>query len=368
MDETLTALSRWWSWRRQRLDRSCRGIDDCLRSVVGIPGVNPNAPLSLLARVPRLMQGMYEGALEGRVALRLPSMRRRPHILHGETAHLAYHACGAPERARRNGGAAAAKLRRLRADILRAARDPSTSDEIRDAVAGAPERLVPVLTQMVGDGLLLRMRADSVWSNDFRYVATRGWLGHAMPPADPGDALHWLAGEYMTAYAPASVEDFAWWAGIDADRADAALAGHDLVEAGDGLKIRRKDLRALELARPVAGRVNLLPALDPYTMGYVGDSRRRFADDDRVLGVIYDANGNSAAVVLVEGEVSGLWELLQAKGHVELRIGLFDDPGPKAWAAIQSEAALLGGFLDARDFSVVRGKARLPASRTPARR
>lgn len=362
MDEQVVALTRWWSWRRQRLDRSCRGIDDCLRSVVGIPGSHPSAPLSLLARVPRLMQGMYEGAIEGRVALRLPAMRRAPHIVHGETAHLIYHACRGGG-SKRNGKSDAA-ARMLRNDVLRAARDPRTADELRGAVKGAPERFVPLLKQMTLDGQLLRMRADSVWSNEFRYVATRGWLGHAMPPAEPDDALIWLAGEYITTFGPATRDDFAWWAGIEPERADEALAAHELSDVGYGMKMWRKDARALDLARPVAGRVNLLPALDPYTMGYTGQSRRRFADDDRVLAAMYDANGNSGNVVLIEGQVGGLWDLQHAKtGPVEMRIGLFDDPGPKVWAAIQSEAALMAGFLDARDFKVVRAKVRLPAGR-----
>ncbi|HEX9696193.1 MAG TPA: crosslink repair DNA glycosylase YcaQ family protein [Actinomycetota bacterium] len=362
MDEQVVALTRWWSWRRQRLDRSCRGIDDCLRSVVGIPGVHPSAPLSLLARVPRLMQGMYEGALEGRVALRLPAMRRQPHILHGETAHLVYHACrlGSP---RRN-GRADPMVRAIRNDVLRAARDPKTADQLRGSVKDAPERFVPLLRQMTLDGQLLRMRADSVWSNEFRYVATRGWLGHSMPPAEPDDALIWLAGEYITTYGPATVDDFAWWTGLDRDLAVEAFDAHDLADVGYGLKMSRKDARSLDLARPVAGRVNLLPALDPYTMGYVGDSRRRFADDDRVLTAMYDKNENSGNVVLIEGQVGGLWDLQHAKsGAVEMRIGLFDDPGPKMWAAIQSEATLISGFLDARDFKVVRAKVRLPAAK-----
>lgn len=363
MDETFVALARWWSWRRQRLDRSCRGIDDCLRSIIGIPGVHPSGPLALLARVPRLMQGMYEGALEGRVALRLPAMRRQPHVIHGEVAHLAYHACRAGA-SRRNGSDPAAK--RVRAEVLRAAREPKTADELRTLVPGAPERLVPVLTQMTNEGLLLRLRADSVMTNSFRYVSTRGWLGHALPPAESDDALIWLAGEYITTYGPASVADFAWWAGIDDERGAEALDPHDLAEVGDGMLMWRKDARAFDLARPVAGRVNLLPALDPYTMGYTGDSRLRFADP-RTLAAMYDANGNSANVVLIEGGVGGLWDLHETKGAYEMRIALFDDPGPKAWLAIQSEAQLLAGFLNTSDFRIVRAKARLP-QKTIARR
>lgn len=305
------------------------------------------------------MQGMYEGAIEGRVALRLPSMQRRTHVIHGETAHLAYHACRPDSWVRRN-GKMDPRLKRLRAEVLRAAREPRTADELRDTVPGAPERFVPMLTQMTNEGLLLRLRSDSVLTNTFRYVATRGWLGHALPPADGGDALRWLATEYMTTYAPATVDDFAWWSGVDEEKAAAALEGLDLTDMGEGQLMWRKDTRSFELARPVSGRVNLLPALDPYTSGYIGDSRLRFADE-RILPAMFDDNDTSGNVVLIEGAVGGLWDLRNTAGEYEMRIALFDDPGPKAWLAIQSEAQLLAGFLNANEFKITRAKARIPA-------
>ena len=49
MNKDLLERARWFSWRRQRLDRTCRGVEDCLQSVIGVSSHNPSGPLSLLA-------------------------------------------------------------------------------------------------------------------------------------------------------------------------------------------------------------------------------------------------------------------------------------------------------------------------------
>lgn len=358
MNQDTLELARWWSWRRQRLDRSCRGVDDCLRSIVGIPNAHPSGPLSLLARVPRVMMGMYDGAIENRVALRLPAMRKASYVLHGETAHLVHHATRPVQRKTANGSGSS-----VRSAILRAAKTPMTPDEIAGRMSDPPDRLAATLNAMIADASLLRIRAPGVGSNTFSLVATRAWLGHGLPPADPDEALIWLAGEYLSTYGPATTEDFAWWAGVAEDRAKPAMESYDIAEVGDGLVMGRKDAHAFELSRPVAGRVNLLPALDPYTMGYApGASRERFADPD-LEPYLYDKAGNSTNIILIEGTVGGLWDLGSSKKSLEIRVALFDDPGPKAWAAIQAETQLVAGFLDARDATVTRVKIRTPIAK-----
>ncbi len=103
-------------------------------------------------------------------------------------------------------------------------------------------------------------------------------LGHDLPEADPAEALVWLAGDYLKGFGPATVEDFAWWAGVPAARAEEAIGAHDPADVGDGLVMWPTDVHAFEGTRPVANRVNLLPAWDAYTMGYAEASRARFAD------------------------------------------------------------------------------------------
>ncbi|MEX2554241.1 MAG: winged helix DNA-binding domain-containing protein [Actinomycetota bacterium] len=349
---------RWWSWRRQRLDRSSRGIDDCLRSIIGVYSANPQGALSLLARVPRLGQGMVEGAVESRIALRLPAMRRTVWMLHVETAHMAFHATdtSAPYVfLLKREGITEDEYTRLEREILLAAGRPMTADAIREAIKDPPEKLTPVLQALCAEGKLIRVKPKTVQSNLFTYAAMRVWLGHELPDADPTEALTWLAGDYIKAFGPVTVEDFAWWAGVPASQAEAAIRAHDPADLGDGLLMFEKDVRGFEGTRPVANRVNLLPAWDSYTMGYAEPSRTRFADAE-VLPYLYDKGGNATSMILVEGKVAGLWDYTLADKRIAIRIGLFEEPAPRAMAAIEAEAGLVAAYFHARDTQISRVK------------
>ena len=62
-----------------------------------------------------------------------------------------------------------------------------------------------LVSLMCRDGVLRRIGADGLRSNQLRYVAAD------IPEADPQEALAWLAGEYLRAFGPARPEDFRWW-------------------------------------------------------------------------------------------------------------------------------------------------------------
>ncbi len=351
---------RWWSWRRQRLDRSCRGIDDCLRSIVGVCSANPQGALSLLARVPRVMQGMVDGAIESRAALRLPAMRRTVWMLHAETAHLAFRATEtfAPYQWQLNReGISDDEYARLEREILLAAGRPMTADVIREAIKDPPEKLGPVIQALCAEGKLLRIKPKTASSNTFGYCATRVWLGHEIAEADPAEALVWLAGDYLKGYGPVTVEDFAWWTGAKRADAETALRAHDPADLDAGLLMWPTDLKAFAGTRPFANRVNLLPAWDPYTMGYAAASRARFADPS-ILPYLYDKGGNAAPVILIEGAVGGLWDYTLSDRRIEIRIGLFEEPTPRALEAIEGEAGLVARYFNARDVTIKRVKIR----------
>lgn len=363
-------LIRWWSWRRQRLDRSCRGIEDCLRSIVGVHGANPSGALSLMARVPRVMAGMVDGAVDSRLAVRIPAMRGTVWMALTETAEY-------PFRSLDHAGPAAAALvrqgitpkeyERLEREILLAAGLPKTADQIREAIKKPPEKLGPVLHALCAEGKLLHIKQTALTAKTFTYAATRVWLGHELPEVlDESEALAWLAGNYLKAFGPATAGDFAWWSGAEPAAAAAALRVHEPEDIGDGLLMPPGDVRAFEGTRPFANRVNLLPALDPYTTGYAEPSRLRFADRE-LLPYLYDRNGvNSTSVILVEGAVGGLWDFTLHDRKIEIRIGLFEDPSPRAMESIEAEVGLVAGFFNARDVKITRVRIRHPiADRGP---
>jgi hypothetical protein len=237
---------------------------------------------------------------------------------------------------------------RLEHEILLATGRPATAEAIREAIRNPPEKLTSVLQAMCASGKLLRTKAKTPVSNAFSYAATRVWLGHEFPEADPAESLVWLAGGYLKGYGPASVEDF-------------AIKAHDPVDMGDGLLMWPSDVKAFGGTRSVANRVNLLPAWDAYTMGYADRSRARFADTE-LIPYLYDKGGNSTSVILIDGAVGGLWDFTLSDRTMAIRIGLFEDPMPRALEGIEAEAGLVAGYFHARDLQIKRVRIRDPLS------
>ncbi len=323
---------RAFTYERQRLGRAAPGGAAALKDVIGVYSAHPTAPLSLHARAAK-----FDGAAFRRLdAVRLPAMRQSIHLLPRKTAHLAFRATPAPasDRAKRmrHFKVSDARYEKLRKTLLKAAHEPLTQDELREA-AGADadaKEIKGVSAQMTRDGELVRVAAGKgLRSNELRYQAAD------IDGADADDALAWLAGEYLRAFGPARVKDFTWWAGVTATRAKAALAEHD-TEQLDGYLILARDRAKFEKAKAPNG-VDLLPKWDCYQMGYAPDGRDRFAHPD-VVKRCYDFRGDGRPVILVDGEAAGTWE----KGEVEL----FDTATKAVRAAIDTRLAEVNAFLE----------------------
>lgn len=359
MDPDVLERARWFSWRRQRLDRSSAGVLDCLRSVVGVYSSNPSGPLSLLARVPRLLKGAaVEGVIDTKRAVRLPAMRKSVFLLPVETAHLAFWA----SRTRPDttydwllarSGISEKRYETLKAQILEACTQPLDLAQIRARLGRAPAGLADAIHAMCAEGVLLRIKAPTIRSNELTYCATETWLGAPLHRVDPSEALVWLAGDYLSAFGPVTPEDFAWWTGAHPKLAAQALAAHDPTDIGGGALLHARDVRAFEGTRPNLGRVSLLPKWDCYTMGYAQDGRARFAHPS-LLPLLYSAGGDSNPMVLVEGEVQGTWSHRLTGDRISISIGMFSEPGPRLSGALDAEIQLLAGFLEASRVKVER--------------
>jgi hypothetical protein len=321
---------RAFTYERQRLGRAAPNGAAALRDVIGVYSAHPSAPLSLWARAAKL-----DGAAFRRLdVLRLPAMRQSIHLLPRKTAHLAFRATPAPaaDRAKRMRHFKVSEKRyeALRTKLLKAAEEPLTQEELREAAGAEAKEIKGVSAQMTRDGELVRVAAGKgLRSNELRYQAV------TIDAVDADEALAWLAGEYLRAFGPIRVKDFTWWAGVTAARAKAALAEHD-TEDLDGYLIRTRDRRDFESAKPPSG-VDLIPKWDCLQMGYAPDGRDRFAHPD-VVKRCYDFRGDGRPVILVDGEAAGTWE----KGEVDL----FDSVPKKVHTAIDKRLDEVNAFLE----------------------
>ncbi|MDQ1909336.1 winged helix DNA-binding domain-containing protein [Paenibacillus sp. GD4] len=137
------------------------------------------------------------------------------------------------------------------------------------------------------------------------------------------EALALLAERYFYGHGPATVQDFAWWAGIT------------LSDARKGLEAVSFSLESLEMEDRVywvradgfAGRegqvtsVHLLPGFDEYVLGY--KERDVVLEAEFAPRVVPGNNGVFMPTIVIDGQVSGIWKrTLKSKG-IHMEIDLF---------------------------------------------
>jgi hypothetical protein len=202
-----------------------------------------------------------------------------------------------------------------------------------------------VLPQLAMEGRLIRGRPRGTWiSPQFRWVTTEDWLGGPIEEVEVAAAQAELVRAWLAAFGPGTEADLRWWTGWTAREVRAALAAtpHAEVDLGGATGyVLAGDLEPTPAPVPSAG---LLPTLDPTTMGW--------KERDWYLGphgpTVFDTNGNAGPTVWWEGRVVGGWS--QRKDG-EIALGLLEDVGSDARAAIDAEAARLAGWIGDVRFS-----------------
>jgi hypothetical protein len=335
---------RAFTHARQNLGRAARDAATALREVIAVYSSHPSAPLSLHARAARFSARAFR-SLD---TVRLPAMRGSIHVLPADTGHLAFRAVPEPPargaRRLRNAGISEKRYAELR-DALRAeAAEPRSARELREAL-DVEESLTPVLRAMTHEGVLVRVGASGLRSNELRYVAAD------VPQAEEDEALAWLAAEYLRAFGPVRPDDYAWWAGVGKRKAAVALGTVPTDELDDGLLLSAEDRAGFDEAQTPRGTVDLLPKWDPLPMGYAPDGRDRFADPS-ILDRLYEhgdagaTSGDSRPIVLVDGTAAGTWGAQAGDdGTLRFQVDLFERAAPKLRKALDGRLAEVAELL-----------------------
>jgi hypothetical protein len=177
-------------------------------------------------------------------------------------------------------------------------------------------------------GLLVRARPRGSWrSTLYEYALLREWLpGVDLGVPTPEQARARLLRWYLAAFGPATFEDMAWWSGWSKTETRKALSAlrsevteMEVEALGSGFWMLSEDRQGMLNSAPAADScVSLLPALDPYVMGY--KDRRRFLDEEH-RDQVFDRSGNAFATVWVNGQIKGVW----LEGERGLEVLVWDD-------------------------------------------
>lgn len=171
------------------------------------------------------------------------------------------------------------------------------------------------------------------------------------------DALSELAGRYVVSHGPATVHDFAWWAGLTVGDARLGLAGASATLTR--VPFSGKEYWVADTA-PEPGQgarpdVHLLPGFDEYLLGY--RDRDAVLDPAHAKAVVPGGNGVFFPTVVVDGQAAGTWKRRVKGGAVEITVspfGSLDDVEDLVNEAARSFCAFLGLPLAESGVTVVR--------------
>jgi hypothetical protein len=230
---------------------------------------------------------------------------------------------------------------------------PITREQLADAIASATN--TPKLSKLLrsGWGALLKPVAFQGYlafgpnqGQNVTFVQPACWL-EEWTPADPPQACKEIVRRFLTAYGPATIDEFARWFGMepgDAKRHFRAL-GDEIeevnVEGWKGWMLAS----ALKTTPPSVQAVNLLPNFDPYVIAIARHCEYVMPKAHKAR--IYRPQGWISPVVLVNGRMEGVWEYDKQRSWVAVKVEMFSPPSGEIRQCIETEAQRLGRFLNA---------------------
>lgn len=233
--------------------------------------------------------------------------------------------------------------------------DGLTREQLADAIArhsGKPHLRAMVLgswgTMLKPAAFQGHMIFGPSSGQNVTFISPRHWLGD-FPTFGRDEAFLEIVRRYLTAYGPATSNDFAAWWG--SSRAHArklfrALGGELIPVSVDGWDAwaLAADADALQVTQP-SQTVRLLPGFDPYTLGL----RRvtQAALPVAYKGRVFRPQGWISALVLVGGRVVGVWKHEAKKAQITITVSPFEPISQHVRAGIEQEAVRLGPYFDA---------------------
>jgi hypothetical protein len=183
--------------------------------------------------------------------------------------------------------------------------------------------------------------------NESTFVRADKWIPH-WKDIPTEQAERELLARYLRAFGPATVADFALWAGISVRDAkdiwsrEAENIAQVAIE-GERASILQSDLPDLEKGEIDEPIVRLLPYFDSFVLGH--KSHRNIVDE-RNHRKIYRPQGWVSPVLLVDGRAQGVWSHVQNKSGLEVRVAPFSKLSSRVSSQLREEASELGRFLE----------------------
>jgi hypothetical protein len=178
--------------------------------------------------------------------------------------------------------------------------------------------------------------------NQATFIRTDHWLP-GLRPVEALAAQKGLFRKYLRAYGPATLNDFAHWSGISMVEVKALrpLLDTELAEH-DGMLILREDAKILQFTPSHPGSVHLLPYFDVYLLAH--RFKQHFLKA-QFYKRVFRNQGWISPVVLIDGEIGGVWTYKVTRKALEIEIELFARMDRRVRKQIEARAGELAELL-----------------------
>ena len=337
--------------RHHLLDRSAKDLVTICRDVCGVQAqIMSAAQLQLWARNHAITPAAVNDALwKTRSLVKTSLMRQTLHLVPADefSLYIAAH-----KRAR----AKAVLSIMARCKITRDEADALSALILEELKAGPAPRAAITAAVRPRVSKRLRVWMDKVWSivrlpvieglvcygpgegNQATFIRTDHWLP-GQPKINAMQAQKELLCKYLRAYGPATLHDFAHWSLISMAEVKALrpLVDAEVAEY-DGLLLLRKDIKSLQDASHELNSVHLLPYFDVYLLAH------RFKEHflkPQFYKRVYRNQGWISPVVLINGEIAGVWSYKLSRKALEIEVELFARVDSRTRKQIKDRAAEL---------------------------
>ena len=356
----LNSVNRFRLHKQHLTDESqTEDIVQTVRDVYGLHATNPTAPyLSLYARARGFTRDKLDEELYVKRTLgKIRCVRTTVHVLPRETIPIAFAATksivepNSEDFLRYTGAVTKDQYEEASRAILDILKSRGMSTVQIKKHLGTKLNVSPIVNLMCDQGLLMRGRSDKGWKSNTHtyYVFSEYFPGMDLNAVDPAKARETTVRQYLACYGPATVKDISWWSGFtltEVRRILQSLAREatevEISELKGAYVMLAADRAALERFEPSGqSAVNLLPALDPYLMGY---KEREHYLDYKHYEMVFDRSGNATSTILVDGRVAGVWDYSEKPGPT-VKLLLFRQLEKRLLRVLETCARAMGRFI-----------------------
>jgi hypothetical protein len=158
------------------------------------------------------------------------------------------------------------------------------------------------------------------------------------------EALAKLANTYFTSRGPATLKDFVWWSGLPVSKAKHALEIIRSELSSEEVESQTYWFKDFDSIPRIDQEVAyLLPAYDEFLISY----------EDRSVSLPYEDrkktvsnNGIFRPIILVNGQVTGIWKRTIKKDKVIIETEFFKQPGLNTKNMVEKALIQYGNYLD----------------------